>query len=308
MNNGKVAWHGNYPALVSPFTKDGEIDEKKFIGNIEILISEGIHGCVVSGSNGESWALKGEERLRLFKLALETVKGRIPVIGGTGSIITGDVIELTKAAGALGVSGVMIMPPYYAQPNRREVVAHFKAISDEAKTPILIYNSPKAAGFDVTADVCEELADIEYICGIKQSTPDFVQFETTVAAVGERMTVFTGRSASRGLGAVLMGAEGFVSSFDPHVMGAEGISLFELAAAGKVSEARKVQERTLVLDTALGKIGTGAATMKTAMNILGRPGGYPRRPLQPLTAAEENQVRTVLDGLGLLKMDRAAAE
>jgi dihydrodipicolinate synthase/N-acetylneuraminate lyase len=105
-----------------------------------------------------------------------------------------------------------------------------------------------------------------------------------------------------------MGAEGFVSSFDPHVMGAEGISLFELAAAGKVSEARKVQERTLVLDTALGKIGTGPATMKTAMNILGRPGGYPRRPLQPLTAAEENQVRTVLDGLGLLKMDRAAAE
>lgn len=305
MNNGKVAWRGNYPALVSPFTKDGEIDEKKFIENIEILMSEGIHGCVVSGSNGESWALKGDDRLRLFKLALETTQGRIPVIGGTGSIITEDVIELTKAAGALGVSGVMIMPPYYALPNRREVVAHFKAISDEAKTPVLIYNSPKAAGFDVTADVCEELANIEYICGIKQSTPDFVQFETTVAAVGDRMVVFTGRSASRGLGAVLMGAEGFVSSFDPHVMGAEGISLFELSVSGKLEEARRVQNRTLAVNSAVRGIGTAPANLKAALNLIGRPGGHVRPPLLDLDEAQTEQMRRVVGDFGLLTLSAA---
>ena len=109
MNNGKVAWSGNFPAVVSPFTRDGEIDEKKFVANIELLMEEGISGVVVSGSNGESWALRPKERLRLFALAKETTQGRIPVIGGSGSIITGDVIELTKAAGEVGVDGVMAL-------------------------------------------------------------------------------------------------------------------------------------------------------------------------------------------------------
>jgi len=308
MNNGKVNWRGNFPAVVSPFTKDGEIDEAKFRQNIELLMSEGIDGCVVSGSNGESWALEPAERLRLFKVAVETVKGKIPVIGGTGTIDTKKVIAMTKEAKAAGVSGVMVMPPYYCQPSHRDVFEHFKAISDEAKTPILIYNSPKAAGTDIDAKFCEELADLEYICGVKQSTPDFVDFERTVALVGERMIVMTGRSASRGLGAVAMGAQGFVSSFDPHVMGAEGISLWKLASTGQWDKARKVQERTLALDTELSKIATGPATMKAAMNLLGRPGGYPRKPLQPLTKAEEDKVRAALDHSGLLKKDRAAAE
>lgn len=306
MNNGKVAWSGNFPAVVSPFMRDGEIDEEKFAANIELLIEEGIDGVVVSGSNGESWALRPKERLRLFALAKQVTKGRIPVIGGSGSIITDDVIELTKAAGEAGVDGVMVMPPYYCKPTRREVVEHYRRVSSEAGVPILIYNSPGATGVNVNADFAAELAEIEWVVAIKQSTTDFVEFEETVAACGDRILVFTGHSAVRGLASALVGAEGFVSSLDPHVMGAEGISLWRLTKEGRLDEARRVQARTLKLTRSLGPIGSGPAVMKAAMNLLGRPGGHPRRPLLELTKSETEQVERILDGLGLF--DRAAAQ
>jgi 4-hydroxy-tetrahydrodipicolinate synthase len=306
LNNGKVEWRGNFPAVVTPFDKDGEIDEGKFVENLELLISEGADGVVVSGSNGESWALKPSERLRLFKLAKEAV-GKATVIGGTGGIITGDVIELTKAARQLGVDGVMVMPPYYCGATRREVVEHFRQISTETQTPILVYNSPKSTGVDVVADFAAALAEIEWVVGIKQSTLDFTVFEQTVAACGETLRVFTGHSAKRGLAAVLAGAVGFVSSLDPHVLGREGISLFRLAASGDYDAARRVQMRTLAMDRGLGGITSGPAVMKAAMNMLKRPGGYPRRPLLPASASEQEKIRKVLDGLDLFSQVRNAA-
>ena len=305
MNDGKVDWAGNFPAVVSPFDHEGEIDEAMFTRNIEILIDEGVDGVVVSGSNGESWALKPDERLRLFRLARAISGPDLTVIGGTGGILTSDVAELTTAARDTGIDGVMIMPPYYAGVSRREVVAHYQAISDAAKIPILIYNT-QSTGFNVTADIAEELADIDYIVAIKQSCRDFVEFEQTVAQVGERIRVFTGHSATRGLAAIMVGGTGFVSSLDPHVMGREGISLYRLASEGAYEEARRVQMRTMELATKLGAIGTGPATMKAAMNMLGRPGGYPRRPVLELTAEEKTQVRAVLDGLGLTVQAEAA--
>ncbi len=307
MNRGKVAWRGNFPAIVTPFTKTGEIDEAKFVANIELLLSEGAHGVVVSGSNGESWALKGPERLSLFKLAKSVVGNQGFVIGGTGSIPTGDVIDLTKAARDTGVDGVMVMPPYYCGASRREVVAHFKAISDEAKMPILVYNSPKSTGVDIVADFAAELAKIEWVCGIKQSTLDFTVFEQTVAACGEDLQVFTGHSAKRGLASVLAGAVGFVSSLDPHVLGREGISLFQLSVAGEFEKATKVQMRTLALDRGVGSVSSGPAVMKAAMNLLGRPGGYPRRPLLECNDSEKEIIRKVLDELGLFSQARHAA-
>jgi len=301
MNNGKVSWSGNFPAVVSPFKENGEIDEAKFIENIELLVSEGADGVVISGSNGESWALKPDEKLRLFRLAAETAKGKFTVIGGTGSIITEDVAELTKAAKETGIDGAMIMPPYYAGVGKRETIAHYQMISDVAKFPILIYNSPKSTGINVVGDLVEALADIEWVCGIKQSTLDYMEFSETVSLVGERLAVFTGHSSKRGMAAVVAGGVGFVSSLDPHVMGAEGISLFRLAKEGRIEEARRIQQRTLDMDRRLNGIVPGPAVMKAAMNLLGRPGGYTRRPNLPLTTEQMDRVAAVLSDLGLLE-------
>jgi 4-hydroxy-tetrahydrodipicolinate synthase len=109
------------------------------------------------------------------------------------------------------------------------------------------------------------------------------------------------------MAAVLAGAVGFVSSLDPHVLGREGISLFELTAAGDYEKARKVQMRTLALDRGVGGVTSGPAVMKAAMNLLGRPGGYPRRPLLEASNAEKDKIRAVLDRLGLFSQARHAA-
>lgn len=307
MNNGKVNWFGNFPAVVSPFTKDGAIDDGKFVANLELLVSEGARGVVVSGSNGESWALSPDERLRLFKLAKNAVGKRVTVIGGTGMIPTQSVVDLTIAARKAGVDGVMIMPPYYCGLSRRDVLAHFKMISDEAKTPILIYNSPKAVGFDVTAEVADDLSNIEWVVGIKQSTLDFTVFEQTVAACGDKLRVFTGHSAKRGLAAVMAGAVGFVSSLDSHVFGREGISLYDLAVNGEYEKAKAIQMRTLQFDRAVAGVASGPAIMKAAMNLLGRPGGYPRRPLLEASREELEKIEAAMHGVGLFSKKSSIA-
>jgi 4-hydroxy-tetrahydrodipicolinate synthase len=306
MNKGKVGWAGNYPAVITPFTKDGAIDDRKFVENVKLLVSEGADGIIVSGSNGESWALEPEERLHITRLAVGAVAKDIPVLAGTGGIITHKVAELTAAAKDAGAAGAMIMPPYYAMVNRKEVVTHYKAISDRAKLPIMLYNSPAATGVNLTASFCEELAEIEYVVAIKQSVPDFIELQNTVDRVGEQILVFTGSSGKRGLAAAIIGVVGFVSSEDSHVMGAEGIALWDLCAAGRFAEARVLQSKILRLKNLLGPIGTAPASMKAAMNLLGRPGGHCRRPILDLDAAEVDRVRQALASLGYNMAARAA--
>jgi len=302
MNNGKVDWHGSYVAVVTPFRESGEIDDAAFRQNIEFLLEQGADGVVVSGCTGESWALSADERLRLFGAAVETVAGRGPVIAGTGGVSTQAVIDLSVSARAAGAAGVMVLPPYYCMAGRREVMEHYRAISDQARVPILLYNIPRRTGFNMTPAFLDELVGIEWIVAIKESSNDFIQTAETIQAVGDRINVFTGHSAERAVPALLMGAKGYVSSMESQIMGRDAIEMFDVVAAGDLADARDRQHRTLALDQRMRKVGTFPANLKAAMNLLGRRGGYPRRPLLPLTKPEVEQVREVLAGLNVAPM------
>jgi 4-hydroxy-tetrahydrodipicolinate synthase len=294
-------------AVVTPFAKDGAIEDAKFSENIELLIAEGASGIVVSGCTGESWSLEAGEKLHLFKLALDAAKGEVPVIGGTGAIVTKKVIELSVAAKEAGIAGVMVLPPYYAVPNRREVMAHYRAISDEAKVPILLYNIPKRTGINMMPDMIAELAEFEYVVGIKESCNDFIQLERTLAAAGDKIVILSGHSAERGVAAVTMGCPGWVSSMETQIMGREAISMYELTLAGKLDEARKVQNRCLDLDASMrGGVGTFPGNLKAAMNMLGRPAGYVRPPLLELSESEVEECARILGRLGLIGTRQAA--
>jgi 4-hydroxy-tetrahydrodipicolinate synthase len=286
-------------AVVTPFDETGALDPAAFRQNIEFLLGGGADGIVVSGCTGESWALSADERLRLFRLAVETVGDRGPVIAGTGSVSTQGVIELSLAAKGAGVAGVMVLPPYYCMAGPREVTEHYRAISNEVQHPILLYNIPRRTGFNMTPEFLDELVNIEWIAAIKESSNDFIQTEATIGTVGDRITVFTGHSAERAVPALLMGAKGFVSSMESQIMGAEAISMFDLVRAGRLDEARTVQHRTLTLDIQMRRCGTFPANLKAAMTLLGREAGVPRRPLLPLTTGEIEQVRGVLAGLSI---------
>jgi 4-hydroxy-tetrahydrodipicolinate synthase len=303
MNKGKVDWRGAYVAVVTPFTADGEIDEAAFRKNIEFLLDEGADGIVVSGCTGESWSLDPDERVRLFKLALGVVGKKAPVIAGTGGVSTRGVIELSRRAKELGTAGVMILPPYYCMAGRREVIAHYQTISDAVRHPILLYNIPRRVGFNLTPDVLDELVQVDWVVAIKESSGDFIQVEATILEVGDRITVFAGHSAERAVPALVMGAEGFVSSMESQVMGREALEMYALVRRGDLKRASAVQLRTLDLDESMRKVGTFPANLKAAMNLLGRTGGYPRPPILPFTPAQLDEVRGILDRLRI----RAAA-
>ena len=299
MNNGKVDWRGSFVAVVTPFDDGGAIDEAAFRANIEFLLEGGADGIVVSGCTGESWALSADERLHLFRLAVDTAAGRVPVIGGTGGISTDGVVALSRAAREAGCAGVMVLPPYYCMLGPNEVVAHYHAISREAQVPILLYNIPRRTGVNLTPELLERIVDAEWVVAIKESSNDFIQTEATVVTVGERITVFTGHSAERAVPALLMGCKGFVSSMESQTFGAPAIQMYDLVQAGRLDDARVIQQRTLSLDIAMRKIATFPANLKAAMTVLGRRGGPPRRPLLPLTADEVSRVESVLAAHGL---------
>jgi dihydrodipicolinate synthase/N-acetylneuraminate lyase len=204
---------------------------------------------------------------------------------------------LTKKAKEIGTDGVMILPPYYCMAKRREVIEHYSAVSEGARHPILLYNIPRRTGINLTPEIVEELAQLEWVVAIKESSNDFVQTEETIYRLSEQIIVFTGHSAERGVPAALMGAKGYVSSMESQVMGREAIEMFDLVQRGDVSRARTIQLRTLELDQRMRRIGTFPANVKSAMNLLGRTGGYPRRPLLPLTPSEIEDVRGILESL-----------
>lgn len=298
MNRGKVDWQGNIPAIVTPFAADHGIDERKFVENIEWLIAEGVSGVVVTGCTGEAWAVTDDERLHLFRLAAQASRGRITVIGGTGSIATGHTIALSNAAKETGIDGVMILPPYYAAPVRREIVAYYRAVSDAIQFPIMLYNIPSRNGINLTPDILDEIADIEHVVALKESHDDFVQLERTLARVGDRILVFSGYAAARAVAAVVMGCVGLVSSMDAHLMGRDAISLFALSKAGDIDKARPIQQRALSLVGELHHLGSEASALKAAMNLIGRPGGHVRPPLLDLEGDDLAQVARVMRAHG----------
>lgn len=300
MNNGRVDWRGSFVAVVTPFTDRGAIDERAFGDNVRRMVDEGVDGVVVSGCTGESWSLSPDERVLLCRLALDAVGGRVPVIAGTGGVPTPSVIELSQRAKEAGVAGVMILPPYYAMPGPREVVEHYRAIADAVKHPILLYNIPRRTGINLTTELLDQIVEFEWVVAIKESSNDFIQTEKTILEFGDRISVFTGHSAERGVPAILMGARGFVSSTESQIMGRPAVEMYALVQRGELDRARATQMRTLALDDQMRKIGTFPANLKAAMNLLGRNGGAPRPPLLPLLPADIDRVRVVLDRLQLM--------
>jgi len=302
MRKNPKEWKGCFVAIVTPFKENGDIDRMAFCENIELLIGEGIHGIVVSGCTGESWALSDEEVKEIFKLAVDQAKGRIITIGGTRQITPQHTIILSQSAKEIGMDGVMIQPSARVIPNPREIIAFYQEISDSVEMPILLYNILKRQAVELTIELVDQLSDIKNVAAIKESSNDFERVMEVIEIAGDRIQVFTGHSAQRGVPAILMGAKAWVGSLEPQVMGKEAIEMYELVKKGELEKASKIQYRCMVLNNRMrgGKSGTFPANVKYGMNLRGRPGGFPRKPVLPLTEQEKKHVQTVLQELNLL--------
>ncbi|MDO4565243.1 MAG: dihydrodipicolinate synthase family protein [Clostridia bacterium] len=299
MDRNSVNWYGSITAVVTPFYKDGEIDINSYTQNVELCLEAGVHGIVVTGCTGEAWALTDREKLLLAKRTVEVVRKRVPVISGTTSISPSDVIALSKECIKAGVDGIMVSAPYDCLPSQDEIYEHFKLISDELKFPMLVYNIPSRLGVNLSVQLMDRLAELESVVAIKQSSKDYMDVFNTIKTVSDRLRVIVGYSSNRGLPCMALGADGFTSTSDLQVLGKPAVELYNAYAEGDMVRARVLQELCFKTASAVSAAGTFPASLKSAMNLVGRPGGYPRRPLLPVAGAKLEKLASDLAALNL---------
>src|SRR4249919_963158 len=171
-------------AIVTPFRADGSIDFDAFRRLARHLVEHESDGVVVAGTTGESPTLADDERLELFRVALDELGGRASVVAGTGTYSTRHSVHLTRAAHELGVDGFLVVTPYYNKPPQRGIVEHFKAIAAESDRPIVVYNIPGRVVINIEPETIIELAEIPNVKAVKQANDDLAQARRIVDESG----------------------------------------------------------------------------------------------------------------------------
>jgi 4-hydroxy-tetrahydrodipicolinate synthase len=301
VNRDSIDWAGSFPALTTPFDKNGKIDEKGFAANVERLIAAGADGFVVAGCTGEFWTLSHDERKRYYDLAAEVVAKRVTLIVGTGAVTVDETVTLTNMAAKAGVDGVLILPPYFVKLTDDEIFAHYRDVVSQTKVPILLYNIPGNAVNWLTPSLVSRLADLETVVAVKESSGDWNNFYGTLIKVADRIRVFCGPSSIYGAPAVELGADGFIDCF-PNVWADGGRPLFDAAKNGDKKRAAELQKVGRLLTDLLTSEGrTLYPATKAAMDMMGFPGGgKPRPPLRSMEPAQLAGLRKGLVELGLL--------
>lgn len=294
--NRKVDWHGSIAVIVTPFTKDGDINEAGYREVIDFVISCGCHGVISTGSTGEFFLMSGDERKQVFEIAVDQVKGRVLLLAGTSAIRTEEVVELTRYAAELGYDGSLILPSMYVGLDDREVFEFYNRISGEAGLPIMLYNSPRAVRTFLTPKLVERLITIDNVVAVKESSYELRHISDLIRFIGGEIPVFTGLEDLM-LPAMAVGAKGAVS-MTVQIVGRMATDLYEAAASGDMKKAKKLHLK-IVRIYDLFKVGSIYVAIKEAMNLLGRPGGYSRPPMLPFTEKQIMELRKILQDVGL---------
>lgn len=297
MSNRASDWKGVFVVTVTPFDEKGRIDEAGFAALMDTFVDDGVDGVVVAGSTGEWYTLHDDERVALFRLAHERLAGRAKLIAGTAAISTPDTVALTEAAQAIGCDGAMVLPPPYAQPSEREVLAHFHDVA-AVGLPLMVYNNPGRTQVNLTAPYLQKLCENDAVVALKESTRDVYQIASTCHALSDRLAIFSGLEPYA-LPTLQRGAVGIVS-MGTNILGRRAVDLYRHAASGRWSEACVVEAELDQLYDAFYAGGYGAyVVIKECMNLVGRPAGWPRRPHLRMDEAGRTSLAAMLGAIGV---------
>jgi 4-hydroxy-tetrahydrodipicolinate synthase len=231
----KLNWEGIYPAVLTPFTKEGKIDFEMFTINTEAQIKAGVHGIILAGTLGEASALETEEKFELLQYAKKITKGRIPVILNLSENTTKNAVHFAQKAKELGADGLMLLPPMRYKADSREVLEYFKAVATATDLPILIYNNPVDYGIYVTLEMFDELIKYPTIQAVKESTRDLANVTRMINRFGNRIKILGGVDTIC-LETLMLGADGLVAGLVdafPH----ETMAMYNYVKAGQYDKA-----------------------------------------------------------------------
>lgn len=299
MDKHTVDWKGYIPAISTPFLKNGDLDLDGWKTLLSWLVEEGMHGLVINGTTGEWFSQSLEDMSQLFQTASDVVKGEIPIIAGCTGYTAKQVLQQARLAEKANLDGILVAPPPYIVPTNEEIVSYYEHISDHTNLPICIYNWPRGTNVDMDKDLINELADIENVVAIKNSTPNLHSFISTFFAVKDKLRYFGFPMNELGLSLMRdYGGEGLMGA--GAVLGRVHPNFFNYLWAGEEEKALSCGRKDQFLfqnwfnSDFSAKYGSPQAIVKAALNLQGLPGGYPRLPILPLTRKQEDKVKETL--------------
>jgi len=289
---------GSLVAIVTPF-KNNNIDEAKLKELIEFQIKNGTNGIVPCGTTGESPTLSVQEHERVIEITIQTVKGRVPVIAGTGANSTAEAVVLTKHAAKAGADASLQVSPYYNKPTQKGLYLHFKAIADSVNIPLILYNIQGRTAINIDPDTIGKLAkDCKNIVGVKEASGSLDQMARTKAVCPEDFLLISGDDS---LTLPLLGIGGVgVISVVANIVPADVRAMIDAFKKGNVKEAQKMHYKLLPLVKAMF-IETNPISVKTAMGLLKMIEPGLRLPLCEMSDNNLEKLKKVLADYGLLK-------
>lgn len=287
---------GIYPPIVTPFKDDEEIAFDRLEENLGRWIATPLDGIVVPGSNSEAIFLTAAERIELWRVCAQALRGANKrFITGTGAETTRQTIELTLTAADLGAEATLIIPPsfYKAQLTHDALLAHYRAVADCSPIPLLVYNVPAFTGIDFASTTLIALAEHPRIVGMKDSSSNILKVSTVLAARPD-FQVFAGTGGAL-LPFMSVGAAGGIMAL-ANFAAVPLRRLYDAFRTGRLDEARRMQLALVNINTAVtGRYGV--AGLKHAMDLVGYYGGPTRRPLLPLQPEAKAEIDSLVAGL-----------
>lgn len=287
-----MRFEGIYTPVVTPYHDDFSIDKDRFADVIEHLISSGVHGLIVAGTTGEYYAQSTDERIELMTLAKQLIKGRVPLIVGTGAIRTEDSIIFAENAKAIGADALLIATPPYAYPTSQEIALHALVIDRAANLPAMLYNYPGRMSVMMDEDVLDRVGRSPNFCAIKESSGDINRVHL-LAREYPHIQLSCGMD-DQALEFFAWGARSWVcagSNFAPEAH----IALYKACVLeGDFNKGRRIMSAMLPLMSVLEQGGKFVQCIKHGLTMRGIPVGPPRKPLQPLNKDDKRALEQVV--------------
>jgi 4-hydroxy-tetrahydrodipicolinate synthase len=293
-------FEGIFVPHITPFTETGEIDLEALRVCVRFWVENGVDGLMPCGSNGEAPYLAMDERQKIISTVLEEAKTNVTIVAGTGAPSTWETIRLTKEAADLGVDAAVVVTPYYFKPSNHELTAHYKAVLEAVDLPIILYSVPKFTGITLEPAVIAELAkEYSHVAGVKDSSGNIATIKETISLIGDKISVLAG-TADVMLPTLTIGGKGAVIAI-ANTFPKLCVSLYKAFKKGNQREAAELQKTINHINEVLVKRFNQLSAIKEAMQMLGLPAGYPRKPALPLDETAKAEVKRLVDWAANLK-------
>lgn len=295
-------FEGTYVAMVTPFTKEEEIDEEGFRSNINYLIDKGVTGLLGAATTGESATLTHAEHEKVIEILVDEVDGRVETLAGAGSNSTKEALDLVQFSEEAGADAALVITPYYNKPQPHGLVDHFKTIAESSDIPIIAYNVPSRTGINMDIDTIVEIAKIDNIDAIKEASGSIEKISDLYKALSNEgieddFNILSGED-SLTLPIMALGGTGVISAsanVDPTRM----VLMVDSMLNDDYQRAMELHYEMLDLIRVLF-VESNPVPAKTAMNIMGLPSGPLRKPLAPMKDENVEVLKNVLNNLDLI--------